>query len=285
MRILHVDTGKQIRGGQIQLALTIKGLREAGHDCAVLAADAASLSALWSQSKAFDLVHAHDARAHTLAALASRCPFVVSRRVAFPVKRTPASRWKYARPRRFIAVSQFVALQLQAAGVPTQKIDVVHDGVEIEQSAAEWNPANPPVTLASDDPLKGRLLVEQAARIAGLPVLFSTDLKRDLLHAGMFVYVTQSEGLGSAALLAMAMGVPVIASRVGGLAEVVEDRVSGLLVANQPQEIAGAMRAVRENPGLAATLIREGKQRVKSKFSKERLIEGTLRSYESALAN
>lgn len=284
MRILHIDTGKEIRGGQIQLALTVKGLREAGHDCAVLTGHELGLAVVWSRSKAFDLVHAHDAHAHTMAALVSRRPFVVSRRVAFPVKRTPTSRWKYARARRFIAVSQFVARELEAAGVPNDKIDIVYDGVEIERAAAGWNAANPAVALGSADPQKGRRLVEQAGHIAGIPIVFSINLTRDLLNASMFVYVTQSEGLGSAALLAMAMGVPVIASRVGGLNEVFEDEVSGLFVANRTEEVAAAMRMVRENPTLAATLISEGKRRVQEKFSKERLIEGTLKSYESALA-
>ena len=41
---------------------------------------------------------------------------------------------------------------------------------------------------------------------------------------GCFVYLTQSEGLGSGALLAMSAGVPVIASNVGGLPEIVEHR-------------------------------------------------------------
>ena len=45
----------------------------------------------------------------------------------------------------------------------------------------------------------------------------------------MFVYITESEGLGSAVLLAMAAGTPVIASRVGGLPEAIEDGVNGLL--------------------------------------------------------
>ena len=43
--------------------------------------------------RSHDLVHAHDARTHTLAACCARAPLVVSRRVAFPV----GSRWKYGR--------------------------------------------------------------------------------------------------------------------------------------------------------------------------------------------
>ncbi len=220
-----------MRGGQIQMMLTLKGLREAGQECELLDRDKAGIAAVWSRSKDFDLVHAHDAHAHTMAALASRCPFVVSRRVAFRVKSSLASKWKYRRARRFLAVSQFVAHELEAAGVRPEKIDVVYDAVETPEFSNVWTPSAPAVALASEDPQKGRTLVERAAHIAGIPVVFSADLKRDLLNASMFVYISQSEGLGSAALLAMVMGVPVIASKVGGLAEVFEDGLSGAVCA------------------------------------------------------
>jgi glycosyltransferase involved in cell wall biosynthesis len=134
------------------------------------------------------------------------------------------------------------------------------------------------------DPQKGRTFVERAARVCGIPVVFSTDLKRDLLNASMFVYVTQLEGLGSAALLAMGIGVPVIASRVGGLAEVFEDGLSGLYVRNDVNEIAQAMTTLRDAGELASRLIASGKERVAQMFTKEHLVEGTLRSYENALA-
>ncbi|HZS53645.1 MAG TPA: glycosyltransferase family 4 protein [Bryobacteraceae bacterium] len=301
MRILHIDTGREMRGGQIQVLLLLAGLQEAGHGCLLLARARAPLwdaardagisvfpagpTELWLRSKRVDLIHVHDAHAHTMAALTSRRPFVVSRRVAFPVKHSFPSQWKYRRARRFLAVSKFVAQELERANVPREKIDVVYDGVEARQQTANWNGSNPVVALASSDPRKGKLLVEQAAHIAGFPVVYSNDLPRDLMNASMFVYITQSEGLGSAALLAMSLGVPVIASRVGGLAEVFEDGVSGLYVNNDADEVARAMRTLRENPALAATLIAGGRERVSSMFSKERLISGTIDFYARALGS
>ncbi|HEX4749871.1 MAG TPA: glycosyltransferase family 4 protein [Bryobacteraceae bacterium] len=282
MRILHVDTGREVRGGQIQMKLTARGLESAGHDCVLLAGERATLSKVWSQSNNVDVVHAHDARAHTLCAVACRRPFVVSRRVAFPVKRTAWSKWKYRRANRYIAVSQFVAQELAAAGVPREKIDVVYDGAHA--SRAVWNASGRAVGLATADPQKGRTLLERAAHTAGIPVTFSNDLERDLENSSMFVYISQSEGLGSAALLAMAKGIPVIASRVGGLAEVFENGVSGVYVSNDPDEIAAGIRRLREDPDLAATLIQGGLERVNEKFTVEHLIRGTLKSYERALA-
>jgi glycosyltransferase involved in cell wall biosynthesis len=100
----------------------------------------------------------------------------------------------------------------------------------------------------------------------------------------MFVYVTRSEGLGSAALVAMQMGVPVIASKVGGLAEVFEDGVSGLYVQNEPGEIARAMRRILASRTLAQTLIENAFGRIDALFTPERLVTATLASYEKALA-
>ena len=69
---------------------------------------------LWARG--FDLVHAHDASAHTLGLLA-RLPLVVARRVVFPIR----SRWKYRRADHFIAVSEAARRVLCQGGVPERK--------------------------------------------------------------------------------------------------------------------------------------------------------------------
>ena len=300
MRILHIDTGEELRGGQRQVLLLLDALSEAGHESVLLApkggpleglarmagipVSAATAKELWRLSGQAALVHAHDARAHTIAAIASRRKFVVSRRVAFPIHRSLASSWKYQRASRFLAVSQFVARELMAAGVREEKIDVVYDGVEVNGPMASWSAQFPAVALASQDPQKGRDLVEKAAELAQIPVVFSENLPADLRRASMFVYITRSEGLGSAVLLAMSMGVPVIASAVGGLTEVFEDGVSGIFVRNDPREIASAMRKVVNEPELAHGLIEHGTARITEKFTKQHLVRATLASYERALA-
>ena len=299
LRVLHIDTGRELRGGQRQVLLLMKGLREAGHESVLLAREN---TPLWraavendllvhdvkmrnirKHSSAVDVVHAHDARSHSIAALAAKRAFLVSRRVAFPVSRTFASRWKYGRAARFLAVSECVAQQLQAAGVPTGKIEVVFDGVE-PAAAAEWGIDYPAVALASADPSKGRDLVEQAAAAAKIQVHYSSDLARDLRRASMFVYVTRSEGLGSAALLAMSMGIPVIASRVGGLPEAIVDGASGILVSNDSSEIARAMQGLLENTALTEGLIANARARVAKLFSSKQLVERTLSAYRRVLA-
>jgi glycosyltransferase involved in cell wall biosynthesis len=290
-----------MRGGQRQILLLLNELRTAGEDCVLLAragsplfksasnagftALSATLKNLWTQSKKAVLVHAHDARSHTYAALASRAPFVVSRRVAFPLKRSILSKWKYGKASRFLAVSCFVAAQLESAGVAKNKIDVIHDGVDPGGMPGEWRPDYPVVALDSDDPAKGRDLVAEAARLAGMPVHFSTDLSRDLVRASMFVYITRAEGFGSAALLAMARGIPVIGSNVGGLSEALDFGEAGLLTANDPQEISAAMRRLRDDSTLAQTFIERGRRRVSEHFTAQSVLQRTIESYRRALAH
>ena len=289
-----------MRGGQRQVLLLLNGLRLAGHDCTLLArpgsplfvsateagfaVSPANLRTLWSHSKPSDLVHAHDAHAHTRAALASRMPFVVSRRVAFPIGGSPFSKWKYRQAARYLAVSQFVATELERAGIAKEKIDVVYDAVEVSSRAGKWQAGAPAIALSSADPAKGRDLVEEAARLSDIPVTYSTDLHRDLEHASMFVYLTRAEGLGSAALLAMAMGIPVIGSDVGGLREALNFGEAGLLTPNDPPQIATAMRRLREDLTLAETLIERGKRRVAEHFTVQRMVERTVEAYRRALA-
>ncbi len=299
MRVLHIDTGEEMRGGQHQVLLLMRGLRKSGHESVLLAHKHSPLrqaaesdgftvydaeaKELWRRSKEVALVHAHDARAHTIAAMTSRRKFVVSRRVAFPVQRSVASVWKYQRPARFLAVSQFVARELTAAGVREERIDVVYDGVDASVTTAEWRSEYPAIALASRDPQKGRDLISEAAAVASVPVVFSDDLRRDLQRASMFVYATRSEGLGSAALLAMSVGVPVIASRVSGLVELFDENVSGFLVENKPGDIAAAMRKVLDQPKLAMAVGQNGRKRVEENFTEEHLVSRTIASYERAL--
>lgn len=282
------------------MLLVLKALKDAGHQSTLLAREKsplwdavcrqgfpvypAGIRQVWQHSKDADVVHAHDSRAHTLAAIASRCKFVVSRRVAFPVRRSIGSIWKYQRAARFLAVSRFVARQLEAAGIRKESIDVVYDAVEPVNAAQEWNPEYPAVALASRDPQKGRDLVEQAAEIAGVRMVFSDNLSQDLRRASMFVYITRSEGLGSAVLLAMNMGVPVIASGAGGLEEVFVDGTSGIFVRNDARDIARAMRSVLEQPAFTRGLIEQARARIQECFTLEHLVRGTLLSYRSALA-
>jgi len=297
MRILHIDTGREMRGGQWQVLYLLEGLRARGHETVLLARRQAPLytaalnkglhvrsagfTTLMRLSARVDLMHAHDARAHTMAMFA-RAPLVVSRRVAFPVRTGPASRWKYRGASQFIAVSEFVKARLVEAGVPGGRISVVYDGVPLGERAAGGARVIAPATK---DPKKGTELVKRAAAEAGFDVHFSTSLAEDLARdAAVFVYITHEEGLGSAVLLAMAAGIPVIASRTGGLPEAVVDGETGLLVENTPGAIAAAVRRVLENRAEARAMAEAARRRAESLFGVEAMVEGTIRVYHRVLS-
>jgi len=295
--ILHIDSGREMRGGQWQAWYLLRGLAQAGHRVRLLAPRNSplykaalelqidvrplGLGALISACEGVQLIHAHDARAHTLAILTSK-PVIVSRRVAFPVGRGFASRWKYRRARHFIAVSKHVAEGLVEAGVDRERITVVYDGVPVG-ATPDFGTRKGLVTLDSDDPGKGKKVVIDAAALAGIPVHFTRNPVSDLADAGVFVYITELEGLGSAALLAMAAGTPVVASRVGGLPEIVKDGVTGLLTSNDPHDVADAMRRVLGDPELARRLASQARAMVEREFSVDQMVEQTLRVYERVL--
>jgi glycosyltransferase involved in cell wall biosynthesis len=293
MRILHLDAGLELRGGQWQALRLAERLAKAGHQilfmapqgspCFVesrsLGLETKPLTAFGVRrfSGDFDICHAHDARSHTLAALFSVAPLVVSRRVSFPV-RGGLSRWKYSRPRRFIAVSNYVKKVLLAAGVGSEKISVVYDGVPLLPPSIASQRI---VAIDSADPAKGTALALEAARLANVNVHLSKNLEFDLRDAGLFLYISESEGLGSGALLAMAAGVPVVASNVGGLPEIVKDCQTGLLTGNTPEEIAAAILRVRDDYEFARLLGARGRQMVEDRFSIATMVASTTRVYQS----
>lgn len=297
MRVLEADAGRQMRGGQWQVLYLLRGLRAAGIEATLAArhdsplaeragaegvrVEPLGLAALSRLEKNADLIHAHDARSHTLALACSK-PLVVSRRVAFPIGGSIASRFKYGRACRYLAVSEHVRSTLIDARVPFDKIALVYDGVPA--AAPSDDERDLVVSPDFDDPMKGADLVREASKLSGIAVHFSRDLARDLARARLFVYITHQEGLGSGVLHAMAAGVPVIASRVGGLPEAVEDGVGGLLVENEAAAIARAMRSLIDDPARAQALSVNALRRFEERFTLARMIDRTVSVYQEALA-
>jgi hypothetical protein len=291
MRILHLDSGREMRGGQWQALRLHRGLIQRGHESLLLAragspllgaaqranlpCDALHPLRTGKLSGRYDVVHAHDARSHTIGAAFARVPLVVSRRVAFPVGDSWMSRQKYRRARLFLAISRHVSAQLMNAGVEEGRIVVVYDGVPVPPESARGEAILAPHTI---DPRKGMALAVEAARLAGVAIGMSADLAADLPRACALVYLTYSEGLGSGVLLGMAYGVTVIASRVGGIPELIEDGVNGILVPNEPEAVAAALSRINPALGHAA------RSTVMERFTEERMVSATLAAYGRVLA-
>jgi len=93
------------------------------------------------------------------------------------------------------------------------------------------------------------------------------------------------EGMPVAAFEAMANGVPLVATRVGGLPEVIEDGVSGLLVPRRdPQALADAIGRLLDDPDLRARIAAAGRERVLD-YGIDRLRDRTIDLYDRLLAD
>jgi glycosyltransferase involved in cell wall biosynthesis len=98
----------------------------------------------------------------------------------------------------------------------------------------------------------------------------------------LLVMPSLEEGLGLALLEAMAAGVPVIASNVGGMSEVVVHGETGVLVPPaQPQALAESLLALARDPKHRSVLAANARTRLNERFSRDSMVEGTLAVYRS----
>src|SRR5438445_1007423 len=160
MRVLYVDLEREWRGGQSQALLTLRGLRERGHDAELLAASASPLATRaveagiivhqvarfclrgWAAhalrgllaGSRFELVHLNEPHALTAAWLAQahrRLPLLLSRRIGFPLQKSSVSRARYRAVERFVANSRDVAQSVIDSCIAAERISIVNEGVEI----------------------------------------------------------------------------------------------------------------------------------------------------------
>jgi glycosyltransferase involved in cell wall biosynthesis len=103
------------------------------------------------------------------------------------------------------------------------------------------------------------------------------------LHKAFDVFVLSSttEGLGTSLLDAMACAKPIVATTAGGIPEVVEDGVTGLLVAPKDHEaLARAIVTLLKDDSLRRAFGAAGFERVRDRYSAERMVRETLKVYE-----
>lgn len=94
----------------------------------------------------------------------------------------------------------------------------------------------------------------------------------------------RSEGIPQALLQAMAMARPVVATAAGGIAELVEDGVTGLLVPpGEPDRLAGALRRVLEEPDASRERAERGRALVLSRHSSEAVLDRVEALYRALL--
>ena len=105
-------------------------------------------------------------------------------------------------------------------------------------------------------------------------------------RAGVFVMPSYYETFGISVIEAMAFGLPVVATNVGGLPEVVEDGITGILVPPGDSEaLAAAIMRLLRDPQLSARLGQAGRERVQFEFTIDRIVSQTLDVYQSVIRN
>jgi len=109
---------------------------------------------------------------------------------------------------------------------------------------------------------------------------WAADVAPWLALADVVTVPSYTEPFGLTAIEALAARRPLVASNTGGLAEIVDDGVSGLLVPpGDASALAWAIAEVLSVPGLAARLAEEGYRRYRSSFTMEAMVNGWLSAY------
>lgn len=269
-----------------------------------------------------DVVHAHTSHAHALglqATIGNRVPLVVTRRVDFAIGRSLIGRWKYGqRVTRFIAVSAGVQRVLEAGGVERERIEVIHDGIDLARFAgaastsstlrselgipadavvfgvvahltdhkdhhtlliafAEVEHARPDAWLlvVGTGELEAELRIQATA--LGLKRTVFTGFRDDIPNVlrGLDVGVLSShlEGLGSTVMDYCCCGLAVVATRAGGIPELLSHGVEGLLAPpRDPPALAGALLRVAGDAALRRRLGDAGRIAATERFGAARMV-------------
>ena len=113
---------------------------------------------------------------------------------------------------------------------------------------------------------------------------FREDLDDHLGCLDLVIHPALMEGLGVSLLQAAAAGVPIVASRAGGIPEAVVDGVNGSLIEpGDTEQLAQAVVGILTDPELASRLGEGGRQLVRDKFSIEAMVKGNLAVYKQLM--
>ncbi len=215
-----------------------------------------------------------------------------------------------------VAISESIRLQLENCGIPASKIRTIYEGMDLSlypaHSRAETRSTEEPVvvgTVAYLSREKGlNYLIEAASLIPSVQrklrfvIVGDGDCLQELIglvqekglegvfqfagfHSNtsqfmktfdIFALPSLSEGLSSAILEAMATSLPIVATEVGGIPELVTDGDNGLLVAPaDPVALARAIERLADNPEESRRMGLRGRSRIEKQFTLERKITET----------
>ena len=340
MTIVHIDTGMGWRGGQSQAMMLMQGLsyydcstiliakkgsmiaqraRKAGIECTEIPArfeadlpSALRIAQLNSQKKPAFL-HAHTPHGLGLAILASKIgssvPILYTRRVSFPIPKHLANKWKLRQATRIIAVSSAVSRQLVYAGVPSEKIHIIHSAVDTDQFKYHGPNLSNPFSIAVLGAIEKEKGIEMAMsfveQASSLPIVFhfsgtgpalpkleefARSKSNVKLHGfvsnlpefmkTMFAAITFSptEGFPNMVLQSMASGLPVLAYRNEAVLEIISEPQLGT-VFKTTDEALTALHGYITQHQLAIDTGKHASQFVSNRFSHKQMVEKTYQLY------
>jgi glycosyltransferase involved in cell wall biosynthesis len=126
----------------------------------------------------------------------------------------------------------------------------------------------------------GRRKLEKQIRFLGS----RADIPRLLQAADIFLLTSISEGIPLTVIEAMAAGLPVVATRVGGVPEIVQEGHTGFLApAGDDEQLSAAIKRLVDNASLRQKMGAAGRSRAETTFADDRFVDSYQCLYEQML--
>ena len=215
-----------------------------------------------------------------------------------------------------VAVSWEMKDSLVKKGFRSKKVSVIHNGIELPQCLQKVGTKNSFVVGSCGRlfPVKNyELFIETAAQLPEIQFVLAGDgpemeklrlqcTRADLddnftflgqiqdmqsFYSNLDLYMSTSihEGIPMSVLEAMGHGLPVIAPKVGGFPEIIDDGVDGLLIPrHKPELFAKACLQLYSEPALLAKASRAARVKVESKFSVQHMTTDYINLYQNLTA-
>ena len=359
MDVLHIETGRHLYGGALQVLYLLDGLQKRGiKNCLVcpMASDIAGearskgilvyevpcrgdldISFFFRLIKIIKketprLIHVHSRRGADiwggLAAKVFGIPALITRRVDNPEQGFFAKK-KYRMYKKVITISEGIRNVVLTTGISSEKVICVRSAIDTDSHKRPYEKkdfykkigiAENAITIGTIAQLiprkghadiliaapqilkrfpqsmflffgKGPLLdelkkmcrdinIEENVKFMG----FRKDLPEILPCLDLIIHPAHMEGLGVSLIEASYAGVPIVASRAGGIPEIVRDGENGLLFeSGNIDELVKACSRILSDKGLAGKMGESGRRLVEREFSTEKMVEGNLSVYKEVL--
>ena len=299
-KIAHINFAKSYRGGERQTELLIKELSKFGYKQKVVLRKNSKLSSRLNgienveiieigkpyflyinKIKDCNIIHAHETKGTQFALMANlffKTPYIVTRRVIFPIKKIWFNRLLYKRAYRVVVLSTAIKEEILKSFklsnieiIPSSYDDAVANEKLVKNIKEHFKNkfliGNIGALVDSD---KGQTLIIKAAKElqkykdihflfvgSGKDEKLFKDMAKDLTNVtfigfvdnvvdyvkalDLFLFPSKAEGLGSILLDVMKNEVPIIASNVGGIPDIIKHRHNGLLVNLEVYDIVDAI--------------------------------------------